>query len=221
MCFYDGDFYWYRERDGSLKNTVGVSETASFLRVAGALRRLMETTDRDGPQQAFIALQIGFTYGAFFARLALLDDADMPGLAALAEPEDLPPSSPTLPSDDVFAALTAHRKALAAATLSLVAARNRPLYLYCTGPNCEAVLRSLQSAGYAVRQVIDDNPLFTGRTMLGVPIATAAHFCTLAAGEIRSALVLVCNQRKGVFDKIVGALTQRGIAREQIVHRVF
>ena len=33
IAFYEGNFYWYRERDGSLKNTNGIAQTAAFFKI--------------------------------------------------------------------------------------------------------------------------------------------------------------------------------------------
>jgi glycosyltransferase involved in cell wall biosynthesis len=222
IAYYEGDFYWYRQRDGSLKNIVGVAETASFLRVAHAMRQVMERNDLGEVQKTFIASQIRHSLGVFSSRLGLLSDADMSDFPSVISPTEFPPNLPVSTSEDIPAVLRAHRRAIEDTTLSLAeSAKGRAIYVYCTGPNGEAVIRSLLAAGYAVSNVIDDDEALSGRTLLGVPIRTGAHFSTLTSEELCAAFIIVCTQKRLVFEKIASALSGRGIARDQIVHRIF
>jgi len=222
IAYYDGDFYWYRQRDGSLKNIIGVAETASFLRVAHAMQKVMERDDLGEVQKTFVASQIRHSLGVFSSRLGLLSDADMADFPSVISPTEFPPNLPVSTSEDIPAVLRSHRRAIEDTTLSLVTAtKGRAIYVYCTGPNGEAVIRSLLAAGYAVSSVIDDDEALTGRMLLGIPIRTGAYFSTLTAEGLCVAFIIVCTQKRLVFEKIASSLVERGIARDQIVHRIF
>ena len=222
VAYHEGDFYLYRERDGSLKNSKGIAQTASFLKVAHAMRQVMESPGRSEAQKAFVAAQIRHTLGVFSARLSLLEDAAMDDFASVTGPDELPPAVAALSPGDVSSALIAYRRSLADTTIALVsAAKQRPIYIYCTGPSSEAVIRTLLGAGYNIRNVIDDNKSFSGRTVLGIPVDTGAHFAALTADEIASLFVVICIQKKAAYEKISRFLIGCGISRAQIVHRMF
>lgn len=220
---YDaGDFYVYRERDGSLKNSKGVAPTASFLKVAHAMRQVMESAGRSEAQKAFVASQIRHALGVFSARLGLLDDVAMDEFPSVIGPEELPPSVRVASPNEIPSALLTYRRSIERATLSLIsAAGTRPLYVYCTGPSSEAVVRTLLAAGHSVRNVIDDNETLSGRMVLGIPIMTGAQFLALAADEVESVFVVICIQKKAAYEKISRSLVSHGMAREHIVHRMF
>jgi hypothetical protein len=222
VAYNEGDFYLYRERDGSLKNSKGVAETVSFLQVAHAMRTVMDAAGRSDAQKAFLASQIRHSLGAFSARLSMLDDDAMDGFSPLIGPEQLPPALTPASPGGLSVALRAYRQTIEAATLSLVAAAGQgPLYVYCTGPSGEAAVRTLLGAGYVIRNVIDDNEKLSGRTVLGVPIVTGAQFFAKAPEEVACAFVVVCIQKKAAYEKISQSLIGRGVARERIVHRMF
>jgi len=222
VAYNEGDFYLYRERNGSLKNSKGIAETASFLKVAHAMRQVMESAGRSKAQRAFVAAQIRHTLGVFSARLSLLDDAAMDDFASVIGSDELPSAVAALAPGDVSSALIAYRQSLADTTIALVsAAKERPIYIYCTGPSSEAVIWTLLGAGYRIRKVIDDNTSFSGRTVLGIPVDTGAHFFALKADEIASVFVIVCIQKRAAYAKISGFLLGCGISSAQIVHRMF
>ena len=222
VAYNEGDFYLYRERNGSLKNSKGIAETASFLKVAHAMRQVMESAGRSKAQRAFVAAQIRHTLGVFSARLSLLDDAAMDDFASVIGSDELPSAVAALAPGDVSSALIAYRQSLADTTIALVsAAKERPIYIYCTGPSSEAVIRTLLGAGYKIRNVIDDNKSFSGRTVLGIPVDTGTHFSTLTAEEIASVFVIICIQKKAAYEKISKFLMGCGISSTQIVHRMF
>jgi Glycosyl transferase family 2 len=222
MAFCEGDLYLYRERDGSLKNSEGIAPAVSFLRVAHAMRQVMASAGRSEVQKAFLAAQIRHTLGVFRARLVVLGKDDLREVPAHIGREQFPPEIGLSPCGDMVTELHAYRALIEQATLELVAdAKSRPLFIYCTGPSSEAVIRSLQSGGYSIRRVIDDNEALNGRSVLGVPISGAAHFSTLTADQLSSLFVVVCIQKKAAYENICRSLMRRGITREQIVHRMF
>lgn len=220
IAYCDGAFYLYRERPGSLKNSKGAAATVSFLHVAHAMRKVMDEVAHTPARRAFVASQIRHTLGVFSARLSLLGEAELRAVNALVRPEHLPPQYAG--SADIAGALSAYRKATDDATLALVAAaRERPIFVYCTGPNAEAVVRTLQRERYDVRAIVDDNPSLTGRTMLDVPIVAGNYLATLVRSEREAALILVCIQKRAAYEKISTFLKGQGFAPGQIAHRMF
>jgi glycosyltransferase involved in cell wall biosynthesis len=221
-AYCEGDFYVYRERDGSLKTSRGVAQTVSFLQVAYAMQQLLEYRDRSNAQKAFVESQIRHTLCGFRARLSMLSNDDMYNFSSLISREELSATIQLSSSADIPSALIAYRQAIEDATLSLIsAATPKNLYIYCTGPSGEAVAKTLLAAGYAIQNVIDDNKTLTGRTMLGIPIITADYFSTLTADELKMVCIVICTQKKTAYDKISDSLLGRGIARHQIFHRIF
>jgi glycosyltransferase involved in cell wall biosynthesis len=222
IAYCEGDFYLYNERDGSLKTTRGVRETVSFLYVADAMRQLMESDNRSAAQRAFLDLQRSHTLGAFSARLMLLDEKQISEFPAYLSPEKLPPTIASLSRNDTSAALCTYRMTVRDATLSLGRGMgSRTIYIYCTGPSAEAVMRTLQDARFTVRCVIDDNKDLSGRKLFGVPVVSAEHLSALSPEELDELLIIICTLRNAAADKIRRFLTGLGIRSEQIVHRMF
>jgi glycosyltransferase involved in cell wall biosynthesis len=221
IAYCDGAFYLYRERPGSLKNSKGALATVSFLHVAYAMQRIMDcVADSAATKKLFVASQIRHSFGAFAARLSLLDDVQLSAISSLVNPEHLPPQRAG--SHDVAAVLSGYRRAADEATLSLVsAAKDRPIFIYCIGPSAEAVIRTLQRERYDIRAVVDDNPAQAGRTLLDVPVVPRGHLHALSVAERAAALILICTQKRVAYEKIAASLKDQGFADAQIAHRVF
>jgi len=221
-AYCEGDFYLYRERDGSLKNARGVAATASFLQVANAMRHFIATAASTETQSAFVTSQIDHTLSAFSARLSLLDAKDLQSLARMVHAEHLPAAIRQTCPGNIDDALFAHRNAADAATLELAsAAKGRPIFIYCAGPSAEAVVRTLLTAQHDVRAVVDDNEALNGRSILGVPVVSRSHLAELDAEAKSSALVVICIQKRAAHRRIAASLSDGGFAPGQIVHRVF
>jgi glycosyltransferase involved in cell wall biosynthesis len=222
IAYCEGDFYLYRERDGSLKNSKGAAPTVSFLHVAHAMRQVMEEVGRSHTEKAFVASQIRHTLGVFSARLSLLDNAELGAVSSMVQPEHLAAVVPRVCSQTIADALIAYRNATDAATLALVPAANgQPVFIYCAGPSAAAVIRALQGAKHDVRAIIDDNAALRGRALLDVPVVAGDHLETLSASDRAAALIVICIQKRAACEKITAALKQRGFAANQIVHRMF
>lgn len=221
-AYHDGEFYLYRERDGSLKNSKGVAPTVSFLIVAKAMRQVLERDARTVAQREFVESQIRHTLGVFSARLSLLEDAELEAMSAGLGRQDLPVEIAGASPGSVADALMAYRDSTDAATLALVsAAQNRPVFIYCAGPTAQSVIRALRRACYDVRAIIDDNTAFKGRAMLDVPIVGGEHLEALSASERAAAFIVICIQKWAAYEKIAASLKQRGFQPDQIVHRIF
>ncbi|MBV8835502.1 MAG: glycosyltransferase [Alphaproteobacteria bacterium] len=221
-AYHEGEFYLYRERDGSLKNSKGVASTVSFLIVAQAMRRVVERDAKTVAQREFVEAQVRHTLGVFSARLSLLNDPELDAMSAELRREDLPVEITGASDGSVADALIAYRDRTDGATLALVsAAQDRPVYIYCAGPTAQSVIRTLRRQRYDVRAIVDDNTAFRGRALLDVPIVGGEHFETLSAPDRAAAFIVICIQKWAAYQAIVASLKKRGFQPEQIVHRMF
>ena len=229
LMLYPGNFYRYRERDGSLKNSRGVPQTAAFFKVADTLRKFMGAQGLSGGRRTFIELHVRDALGLFAARLVMHSDHEIEMLAAQLDPDSFEETARLLAgidvaglSHDIPTSLRHYLRAIERATLSMVDdASPRVIYLYCTGPIGEAVAKTLLHAGHPIERVLDDNDALMGRTMLEVPVETGAHLSALPDDARKAAMVVICSQKKAVVDKIHRSLTGRGLDSRQIMLRTF
>ena len=232
IAFYEGDFYWYRERDGSLKSSYGVAQSASFLKIATAMYQTAMNVSISDARRDFIISQTRHALGVFSARLVMHSVSDIPSFSSAITTDEFLSICRFLPliniaavvsaQGDISGALSAYKEALENSTISLVALSDASrIYIYCTGPIGEAVMQTLLDKGCAIEGVIDDNASLSGRTLCGKKIRTPSIFLTMTKEELSALLVIVCNQKKYAFEKIAGSLMELGIMRDQIVQRMF
>jgi glycosyltransferase involved in cell wall biosynthesis len=228
---YYGDFYWYRVREGSLKNSAGVAHTTCFLRIAVSMLRLTGG-DVASERSQFLLSQIRHALGVFSARLSLHSQESLNEFAVEISEADLREVAFLLPAAnfidwfdahcDVPEALRRYKEAMDAATRALLPnTSKRNIYIYCTGPIGEAVVNVLNRSGSIVLGAIDDSEKLAGSFMLNVPIQTSDLFATMPEQELSNTFVIVCTQKKAVFKKISASLMRLGLGLDQIVHRAF
>ena len=225
--FYSPMYYWYRERDGSLKKSYGSPSTAALLAVADRLRRFRDERGFTGVRRAFLDQRLRYALSLFSARLTLHDDAGIGEIARAIEAGNLAVLAQyvegmAVGDDGVAPALAAYRARLVEATLAPIRDQARTeIYLYCTGPTGQAVLKTLLDHGTSVRGFFDDNPALPGQTLFDVPIIGSSVLATKAPGELASMFVVVCHPRPHIFEAISRRLIGFGLDRSQIFHKKF
>ena len=228
---YYGNFYWYRIREGSLKNSFGVAHTACFLRIAVSMLKLIGA-DISSARSRFILSQIRHALGVFSARLSLHSQESLIEFAGEISENDLREVGFLLPAANfthwfdancsLSEALRSYKDRMDSATLSLIPATGRPnLYIYCTGPIGEAVVEALKRSGQSVTGAIDDSEKLAGSFLFDVPIQTSALLASMRRRDLSQVLMIVCTQKKTVFEKISRSLARLGLLPNQIVRRAF
>lgn len=229
-AFLDGPYYWYRERDGSLKKSYGPAPTAGLLRVASSLCRFADESGFDDTRRGFLALRARHAVSLFAARLCLHDDAQIAQIAQAASPGELARIGAFFADADMGALLAEHASVEAALLAYRDIARQKTvalaegsakarIHLYCTGPTAMAVLETLLAEGFAVAGILDDNEGLSGRELHGVPIATSAILSDMTEAERAGLAVIVCHPRETVFEKLAAKLAAKGVRR--VAHRKF
>jgi len=232
ITFYAGEFYWYREREGSLKNSYGIQQTAAFLKIAYAMCKFLENTCLSDARHGFIKSQARHAIGLFSARLSIHSAEEIQMFSSAIINDELLLTASLFPlatvskllktQEDVTSILTSYKDALVNDTFSLVKAfESLSVYIYCAGPIGEAVMTTLLEKGCSIKNVIDDNASLSGRKLLDRDISTASIFATMSKDDLHNSVVIVCNQKKHVFDAICNNLMSIGIAKERIVHGKF
>jgi len=226
ICLYPGDFYWYRIRPASLKNTKGVAQTTCFVTNSLEMFRLVDVRTR------FVLHQVRHAIGIFLARLCLADDEEVSQIAGELGDVDLTAIGFLLPEfglaarerddDEILKILRQIKTNLTSAILALLPAGAKPrLFVYCAGPIGEAVLTTLQKSGRAVEAVIDDNEMYSGLPVWGVIVKPSSILQQMSSEELRDSFVIVCTQKASTFEKISKSLVQKGLKPEQTAHWMF
>jgi glycosyltransferase involved in cell wall biosynthesis len=226
ISLYPGDFYWYRIRDDSLKNSKGIAQTACFVTNALEMFGSIDVRHR------FVLTQIRHTIGIFLARLCLAEERDVPQIAGALAINDLRAVGYLLPGfglaagqrnrDEILKALIQVKATISETILAILpSGKSRRLFIYCAGPIGEAVLSTLQRANHQVEAVLDDNESLTGRSILDVKIHPSKLLRQMPRAELNELFVIVCTQKTGTFEKISKSLIGIGLTPEQIAPWMF
>lgn len=234
-AIYDQDYYWYRERDheNSLKKSMDFEASLSLLKVADRLCDHVKSNTLSDTKQAFLQLRIKHALGLFSARLVMHGaedvrrlsnafaafDRNLEMLVAGFHKVDM---DAIIQSAGLESSLIEYKKFMVEDTLSAIENRDfDELYLYCTGLIGKATASILQKNGYQASAVLDDNETLDGQTMNGVEIHTSEKLLEKSADELARILIVVCNQKTMLFDKILDNLADIGIDNRQVVHKMF
>jgi glycosyltransferase involved in cell wall biosynthesis len=226
ILLHPDDFYWYRVRNDSLKNSKGIAQTACFVTNALEMFGSIDVRHR------FVLTQIRHTIGIFLARLCLAEERDVPQIAGSLAINDLRAVGYLLPGfglaaglrnrDEIVNALIQVKATISETILAILpAGKPRRLFIYCAGPIGEAVLSTLQRAKYRVEAVLDDNESFVGRSMLDVKIHPSKLLREMPPAELSELFVIVCTQKTMTFEKISKSLIGTGLTPEQIAPWMF
>lgn len=233
FSFYNEKFYWYRERDFSLKKSLDFYATKSLLVIANEMFEFISEKPLSGVKIAFLILRIRHALGLFSARLIMHDSEEVRQLSLffVKYEKNLKRICECFPNVDMYgiikeygeySCLSVYKKMIIEKTRSLMKDyHHKELYIYCTGLIGKATARILLDEGYKVAGVLDDNKTLQGLFMAGLQIYGLSALSDRTKEEMSSLFVIVCNQKTMLFESIAKRLQTMGLKKEQIVHMTY
>jgi glycosyltransferase involved in cell wall biosynthesis len=228
-----GEFYWYRERDHSLKKSMDIEASLSLIQVADSLCEFSKSRQFSQTRQEFLRLRIQHALSLFSARLIMHEPDEVPLLSklvgkfernsdTLVEGFDREHINFSVGSDGFESSLNRYREILAGDLLDKIGQyKFEDLYLYCTGLIGKATARILTSNGIPVTGVLDDNQTLAGQSMGDIDISASDILDRKSTEELEKTLIIVCNQKVMLFERIRKNLKKRYGNSLQIVHNFF
>jgi glycosyltransferase involved in cell wall biosynthesis len=233
FALYTGDYYWYRERDHSLKKSMDFEAGLSLLSVANNLCDYSKNKSLSPSKREFLRLRIKHALSLFSARLIMLEDEDVKRLSGLLgefegnldmliEGFQAVNLKAIIDTRGLGGCLVEYRDTVIENLIARVDSyKFESIYLYCTGLIGKATARILVGNGYQVSGVLDDNETLDGHSMDGINIHTRKILDRKSNDDLENTLIIVCNQKDMLFENIKNNLVRSYEKAPKIIHNLF
>lgn len=228
IALYNDLFYCYRTRPDSISRTINFDSSAACLEVIGEICRFMKAGRLSPPKKEFLYGRIKFALDLFSPCLGAHSRKEITGLSHVIEKHSghIDVLATNSKGFDLyffirifgaFCGLMLYKYFIVEKTISLVGnAEGKDVYIFCIGMSGRSAARILMNEGYAVRGFLDNNKAVHGARIMGLKVFSPAIFLAKSKKEKFKSFVLVCHQRKNIFEDILSKLKTLGLASSQV-----
>lgn len=234
FIFYNNNFYHHRSRLGSLRYTIDLMATESFLKIIISLIEFSKSRKFSYEKNIFIRKKIFYLIGEFSARIVLHKDKELENSSILYNTtkfctklstnyiynkkfENLINSTSFKNNKNL---LNYQKEVYQCIEKRFKDLKYKLVYIFCATVYGLATLKILNKNNIKVEAFIDDSEVLQSQTLNGVKILSSSILKNNPMNQ--DTLILVSNQRSNTFDEISDKIiSEYKFKQDKIVHILF
>jgi glycosyltransferase involved in cell wall biosynthesis len=237
LCFmksfvlYKGQYYYHRERPGSLYRSIDLKTTKSFLILLSELSNFDNKINWSKEKKKFIQFQIKNVIREFSFRLVLHKNREINQLVSFLNKSKV--FFKALETRNLFFLkkkkknlkdlLTYKQKVISKIkkNFNITKFNNNKIFVYCASVYGIATFYILKENKYNVIGLFDDNELIQSKKIQGICVNKPSILLKKSNNSLSKIIVIVCAQILQTFNDISYKLVKFGINKKQIIYSRF